>query len=327
MEGDEGEHDPVALRAMMQRHRAALTAMHKETSALRGFVKNLESTNESLRHEVSALKLELQHYKDNEVKLLQSLESSEMVAERLTGTIHRLNQEHASTLNDLESRRREFEIEHKAAIDRLTAQLEATQNPKNTFQPLPWTRLEEQVDHPIHVLKEVVVEDQKREERILQRNLAIIAGDNSVTGVDALGQLLSFTDTNSSSDYSMWIVVLRRIHAVLKDRRTLLGVPSVDSASDFFIRSRNSMIGEWVQLHRDIQRCTKVISSLRQNMNTTEKLSGQSTAQQYSTSLFYERQLELVSTVLSDVDTTCLRVKHHCFSEVDRLVYSIEPRR
>ena len=320
MDPEDGETDPVAVRAMMQRHRAALTAMHKETSALRGFVKTLEGTNEGLRHEVSALKLELQHYKDTEVRLMNTIETGELAAERLTGTIHRLNQDHAATVHDLESQRRQFEIEHKARIDRLTAQLEATQNPKTTYQPLPWTRLEEQTDHPVHILREVVVEDQKREERILQRNLAIVAGDNSVGGADALAKLLSFVDGNASSDFSMWIVVLRRIHTVLKERRALLGVPGVDSASDFFVRSRNSMIVEWVQLHKDIQRCCKVITSLKQNMVTTERLgTGPSTAQQYSNTLFYERQLELVSTVLNDVDTLCHRVKHHCFSDVDRL--------
>eukprot|EP00658_Telonema_sp_P-2_P060285 TRINITY_DN49239_c0_g1_i1.p1 TRINITY_DN49239_c0_g1~~TRINITY_DN49239_c0_g1_i1.p1 ORF type:complete len:111 (-),score=15.44 TRINITY_DN49239_c0_g1_i1:53-385(-) len=84
------------------------------------------------------------------------------------------------------------------------------------------------------------------------------------------------------------------------------------------------MIGEWVQLHKDIQWCCKVITSLKQNMATTERLgTGQSTAQQYSNTLLYERQLELVSTVLNDVDTLCHRVKHHCFSDVDRVVYNL----
>lgn len=306
--------EPTALQALLVRHKSHLTTMCAEVTSLKSVIKALEESNEGLRHEVSSLKLELRHYKDNSQALARQLGDSDSAADTLTLAMQKQNQDHSHIVSELESNIRRIVSENKLKYDRLGAQLEATQQPNSSTQPLPWRRIAPVLDHPVHILREVILDDQRREERILQRNLPILAGDNTFSASDPLLRLTS-SDIGcaSGSDDASWLLVVKRVFVVLKERRASLGVSNADAPTDFFVRSRNMMVGEWVQLHREVGKALRVLTSLRRASPDGAQRSG---------GMFFERQIDHASSILADVDTQCHRVEQTCFTDIDRILYT-----
>lgn len=311
--------DPAALQSLLQRHRTHLSNTHREVADLKAFIGTLDATIEKQNHEISTLKLEVSHYKESESNLSNQLQSAHVANDRLLASLEKQAQDHAQVVIELESRMRKMETEWRTRFERVSSQLEATQQPISRVQPLPWKTAAESSSHPAHVLREVVLEDQKREERVLQRHLPLVAADNCYTGTEVLRRLLDAANADEGevgADIRTWRLVLQRIHAVLSDRRGVLGLDNSDSHLDFIVRGRNAFVAEWIQLHRNILRALKAAQTIKGLLSTKTLPSN----------VQIDRYADLISSILGDVDSQCLKVEESHFTDVDRLLYKLERR-
>lgn len=315
-----------AQHAALVRHKESLTAAMQELSTLRSVVKALEGTVAQLQTERNLLLEELRSSKQSEAELLEQISSLTQTCERLTETVQQSGVDGAHRVANLEALRRDQEAKLKHEIERLNAHLLSTQHPTHSARPIPWSKIAAMDSHPAHVLRDVVTTDAKREERAL-RTMDTTGGAGPGDAVDNLLQrLLMPMKAEDSEDLRAWLIVLRRIHDVLIDRRKLLHIET-ETAEEFLLRSRHELVSELVHFHAEVRRCVTLVAELHQRVDVLSRTTrrevtsdGVSTG---STVHYVEGHVELVAAALADMDYACSRVKRVMFTDVDRAIHSI----
>uniref|UniRef100_A0A7S1R2M3 Uncharacterized protein n=1 Tax=Neobodo designis TaxID=312471 RepID=A0A7S1R2M3_NEODS len=321
-----------AQQAALQRQKEALSAALQELSTLRSVVKALESTVDQLQRERNTLLQELRTAKTTESELLDQIATLTSTCERLTETVQQSGVDSAHRVAQLEGLRREQDAALRTQIERLQAQLLSTQHPTNLSRPIPWSKIASVDGHPAHILREVVLADAKREERALRTLITEPRNDVGVESAsdDLLEKLLTVRQTASSSkadeseDLRAWTAVARRVHDVLIDRRRILHIDS-DEPVEFLLRSRNEMVSELVQMHREMRRCARLISELHQRVELiSASAKRESRGDGTNPANLVEGHVELIAAAVADLDFATCRVKRLCFTDVDRALHSFD---
>jgi outer membrane murein-binding lipoprotein Lpp len=325
-----------AHQQALLRHKESLSVAMQELSTLRSVVKALEGTVDQLQRERNTLLQELRAAKQTEVELLDQITNLTGTCERLTETVQQSGVDSAHRVAQVEGLRREQDAQLRGQIERLQAQLLSTQHPINVSRPIPWSKIASLDSHPVHVLREVVTADAKREERAL-RTLGIdpqTDQGNESAADDPLPKLLMQSSKgpqpqgqsrqDESEDYRAWLVVLRRIYDVLCDRRKLLHVDS-DGPVEFLLRSRNEMVSEITQMHGETRRCARLVSELHQRVELISASAKRSDSlhEGGNPANLIEGHVELIAACLSDLDFASCRVKRLCFTDVDRALHGL----
>lgn len=306
------DDDPVALRMLLAKHREGLSVTLKEVNALKAIIKGLEGTIQQLQLEKISLTEQLRVSKETQADYLQQIQKLSSMCEQLTGAIQRTGVENAGRMSRAEQKWRAQEAKYQTQVERLTSQLLSTQHPQSAARPIPWSKIATIEGHPAHVLREVVLEDQKREERILNNALPTDALDH----LDMLVSLGQSSSGKHSEDEAVWRQVLSRVHLVLRQRRKLLHVSVDDPAPvEFLLRTRHQMVTEVAHLHDEVRKCSNLLMGIIHKIEASTVFNGGAAAM--------EGQLELVCSFVGDMDFALNRVKTLCFSDVDKSLFDV----
>lgn len=258
--------DVATLTQILERTKANLQLSVKEAQSLRSIVKAQEATISELNSEKSQLMYRIQDAQGTIARLEEEMRVLKETKASQSATIERMCLEHAETMTDANSIARGENMRLKALVDRLSAHVSQSQFPRDDGpRPLAWSHISTISNHPIHVLRRVVLADQRREESGLHGILPANSGGSAVAAEDDdLEMLLGTSESTQhhSEDAETWRSICRRFYQVLTDRRRIHHLLSDDVPQDFLIRTRHVMVGEWAAMHAEVLRLQKLLHAM-----------------------------------------------------------------
>lgn len=311
-------------------------AVNREVSSLRSVVRTLERSTQQLQADKSQLAYELQDARHYHKKQEEEIKRLTALAEGQTATIQRMAADHAEEVvsEQLVSKREIANL--RAMIDRLSGQLSLSNNPRDGQrvepQPLPWQLVAKIPSHPIHIIRKIVLADQRREElgtiHIRSDNEGDDGYDEEATSSTDLDVLLSSSEKHAaySEDDTTWRSICRRLHQVLTDRRRVHHLLLEETPIDIMLRTRHSLVAEWAALHADIARIQRNMLGFVayiQNAITTPWNDSSSKHDHHRVSTDLGRHADSLSSSLSDMMYQCSKVRETCFTDVDRAFHAV----
>ncbi|CUI15001.1 unnamed protein product [Bodo saltans] len=337
---DGAPHDAEQVIHHLQQ---ALDNANRDVSTLRTVVKTLEKAVSQLQADKSQATYELQdakHYirqHEDEIKRLSN------ICEAQTATIQRMAMDHADEMVHEQQTSQKEIARLRAHTERLSGQLTLSNGgPRQlgsttTPQALPWNLISKQPTHPIHIVRKVILSDQRREELGLVHISPELDGEDDdedvhrqgSSGGELLDALLEerSADAPHSEDDATWRNICRRLHQVLSDRRRVHHLLLEDTPTEFLLRSRSIMVTEWVALQSDLARLDRHVVGFVSFLESCLLSQGRqavppdaATSRRLAANI--GQHLESLTSSMSDIMVQCSNVREHCFSEVDKMLHS-----
>lgn len=271
--------DPVTLMILLHRHKETLGRTLKEVEALKGAIRELETSLAKSERERQSLAAALEASRQSEAQLLAQVHALSDACETVTRNAQSRGVDAAERYTRLECQARQRECQLKSSIDRLHAQLAASQQPVSSVRSAPWHAVANSDAHPAHAVREAVLGDAQWELRLLGGTAppppavdalaALLAASRRPEDAATAGALIAgggaaaVAAANNSSGRSLdegrWRQVCRRLFDVLSQRRAALGTTHEQGPTEFLVRTRHTIIQEMVHLHGETRRCCALL--------------------------------------------------------------------